>query len=394
MKKLAIVTSHPIQYNAPWFKLLARSGQIRIKVFYTWGQSQAGKKFDQEFGKEIEWDIPLLEGYEYAFVKNTSSDPGTHHFKGIINPTLNEEIAEWQPDAILVFGWSFVSHLRCMRHFHGKVPVLFRGDSTLLDERPGINRILRRSWLKWVYSHVDYALYVGTHNKNYYLKHGLKEDQLIFAPHAIDNDRFSEPDAQYRKEAAALRRQLNMAEDDLVILFAGKLGPKKNPFFLVELLKMIPDSTVKGVFVGNGSLEDELKAAAAGNHRISFLDFQNQSHMPVVYRLGDIFILPSRGPEETWGLGANEAMACGCAVMLSDKVGGAVDLVKEEKNGIVFGVDDLQKCREWVARLAADRQQLEAMKKGSRTRIDSFSYDRIVKAIEKFMAGVKQKQHI
>ncbi|MDP4148463.1 MAG: glycosyltransferase family 4 protein [Bacteroidota bacterium] len=394
MKKFAIVTSHPIQYNAPWFRLLARSGQVRVKVFYTWSQSQAGSKFDQEFGKEIEWDIPLLDGYEYTFVKNTSADPGTHHFKGIINPTLNEEIAGWQPDAILVFGWSFVSHLRCMRYFHGKVPVLFRGDSTLLDERPGINRILRRSWLKWVYSHVDYALYVGTHNKVYFLKHGLKEEQLIFAPHAIDNDRFSQPDAQYREEAAVLRKQLNMAEDDLVILFAGKLGQKKNPFFLIELLKMIPDPRVKAVFVGNGTLEGELKAAASGDPRIRFLDFQNQSHMPGIYRLGDIFILPSRGPEETWGLGANEAMASGCAVMLSEKVGGAVDLVKEGKNGIVFRVGDLQKCSDWVAQLAADRQQLDAMKNGSRSWIDSFSFDRIVKAIEKFMADVPQKQHI
>jgi glycosyltransferase involved in cell wall biosynthesis len=113
-----------------------------------------------------------------------------------------------------------------------------------------------------------------------------------------------------------------------------------------------------------------------------------------VYRLGDIFILPSRGPEETWGLGANEAMASGCAVMLSEKVGGAVDLVKEGQNGIVFRIGDLQKCSDWVSRLAADRQQLDAMKRGSRNWIDSFSFDRIVKAIEEFMASVPQKQHI
>ncbi len=41
-----------------------------------------------------------------------------------------------------------------------------------------------------------------------------------------------------------------------------------------------------------------------------FLDFQNQQKMPLVYRLCDIFVLPSMGPGETWGLAVNEAMAC------------------------------------------------------------------------------------
>src|SRR6185437_10067243 len=155
MKKLAIVTSHPIQYNAPLFKLLTEHGRLSVRVFYTWGQSSQGKKYDPHFGKDIDWDIPLLEGYDHSFVENTAKDPGTHHFKGIVNPTLNREIEGWKPDAVLVFGWSFTSHLRCMRHFYGKVPVLFRGDSTLLGEQPGLKRLMRRIFLKWVYRHVD-----------------------------------------------------------------------------------------------------------------------------------------------------------------------------------------------------------------------------------------------
>ncbi len=178
MKKLAIVTSHPIQYNAPLFALLNKCGKVIPKVFYTWHQSQAGLKYDPGFKKTIQWDLPLLEGYDFTFVRNISKDPGTHHFKGLVNPSLNEEIAAWEPDAVLVFGWSFTSHLKCIRHFHNKIPVLFRGDSTLLDEAKGVKTFLRRLFLKWVYAHVNLALYVGTNNKAYFLKHGLKEHQL------------------------------------------------------------------------------------------------------------------------------------------------------------------------------------------------------------------------
>ena len=111
-KRLAIVTTHPIQYYAPLFKMLHKRGLINIKVFYTWSQSQQGAKYDPGFGKSIEWDIPLLEGYDYTFVNNISSKPGTHHFSGIINPSLNAEIEQWNPNAILIIGWSFKSHLR------------------------------------------------------------------------------------------------------------------------------------------------------------------------------------------------------------------------------------------------------------------------------------------
>ncbi len=133
-RKIALISSHPIQYNAPLFAFLAKEPEIDLMVFYTWGEAALGPKYDPDFGKEIEWDIPLLEGYNYTFLKNTSKEPGSHHFKGIINPTLIQEIEVWAPDAVWVWGCAFDSHLKAMRYFKGKVPVWFRGDSTLLDE--------------------------------------------------------------------------------------------------------------------------------------------------------------------------------------------------------------------------------------------------------------------
>ena len=75
-KKLAIVSTHPIQYNAPLFALLTARNNISIKVFYTWGKQVLEKKYDPGFGKNINWDIPLLEGYSYSFVENSSTNPG------------------------------------------------------------------------------------------------------------------------------------------------------------------------------------------------------------------------------------------------------------------------------------------------------------------------------
>ena len=379
--KLAIVTTHPVQYNAPWFQLLARQKDISVKVFYTWGQAGQGKTFDPGFGKVIQWDVPLLNGYEFVFIRNTASDPGTHHFKGIITPGLNKEIEEWQPDSLLVFGWSFQSHLDCLRHFHGKVQLLFRGDSTLIDETGGLKTIIRRCFLRWVYRHIDIALYTGTNNKAYFVAHGLKEKQLAFVPHAIDNDRFADPEDVFAGKAKEWRAELGFTEDDIIILFAGKLEPKKAPGILLELAQRITDKRVKFLLVGNGKQEKELKEKAAPIGNIQFLDFQNQSMMPVVYRLGNVFLLPSPGPGETWGLAMNEAMACGLPVIATDKVGGAIDLIKPGENGFIFSPGDVDSLHKQLM-IYMDRAKLASMGKRSEEIISTWNFDRIVDSIQ------------
>src|SRR4051812_28847575 len=125
MKKLVIITTHPIQYNAPVFRLLTERKKLLVKVFYTW--EKGAERFDEGFGKSFKWDIPLLDGYEYTFVSNNGD-----HKKGfwdVKNPTLIEEVEKWNPDAVLIYGWNYRSHLKAMRHFKGKIKVFFRGDS-------------------------------------------------------------------------------------------------------------------------------------------------------------------------------------------------------------------------------------------------------------------------
>jgi glycosyltransferase involved in cell wall biosynthesis len=348
LKKLAIISSHPIQYNAPLFALLAKEPEMELKVFYTWGKNSIKDKYDPDFQQKIQWDIPLLEGYQYQFLDNTSKDPGSHHFYGIINPDLNAEIDKWGADMVWVWGWSFASHLNAIRYFKGKKEVWFRGDSTLLDEPLGfsIKKIFRRFFLKWVYRHVDKAFYVGTHNKAYFIKHGLQESQLVYAPHAVDSKRFESDDLDYHTKASLWRSQLGIKPHQKVLLFSGKLEPKKNPLFLLDLINSIHFKEFVVLFVGAGNMEQELKERA--NNQCVFLGFQNQSLMPVIYRMADLYILPSIGPNETWGLSINESLASGTPVFASNRCGGAIDLIQTPKQGLVIDPFQVAKVREQV----------------------------------------------
>ena len=436
MKKLAVIVSHPIQYYAPLFKLLAE--RCHLRVFYSWGRKGHENKIDKDFGKNINWDIPLLDGYDYEFLENTAKKPGSHHFKGIKNPSIIKKIQAFKPDFLLVYGWSYISHLKVLRHFKGRTPIWFRGDSTLLDEETGLKKIIRNIFLRWVYSHIDKALYVGTANKAYFKAFGLKEKQLVFAPHAVDNERFDE---NRKLEADEFRAKLNIKPEDVLILFAGKLEPKKNPELLLRAFLGLKGSKEQGVrnkeqetrsidqrlktkhqsdllppllyskkkpippddilktrneqlvtentsssehgrrtevhllFVGSGVLESSLKSQVSNlkSNYIHFLDFQNQSQMPVIYQACDLFCLPSKGPGETWGLAVNEAMAAGKAVLVSDKAGCAQDLVSKN-NGQIFKAGNIEDLSKRLQDLTNNKNRLKQIGLKSKQTIQNWSF--------------------
>jgi glycosyltransferase involved in cell wall biosynthesis len=386
MPRLAVVSTHPIQYYAPLFRRLSARDALDVNVFYGWEGPSTGD-YDPGFDEDVTWDIPLLDGYPHTFLENESDDPGTHHFQGIVTPGLVPSIEDWGPDAVLVFGWNFWSHLGALRHFHGHVPVLFRGDSTLLDETPGPRQWGRRLFLHWVYRHVDRALYVGQNNRAYFEAHGLSDDQLTWVPHAVENARFADaPEAE--EQAQRWRKEIGIAVDAPVVLFAGKLGKKKAPDVLLDTFLQLESEKAHFVVVGSGPMEDTLKTRAGGHPRVHFLGFQNQSRMPVVYRLGDVVGVPSRS--ETWGLAVNEAMACGRPVIVTERVGCAPDLV-DKANGRVVPPDDAGALQRALDGLLADRNQLQGMGDRSAERIQNWSIDVAAERTAQAVRSVVQK---
>ena len=318
MKHLAILSTHPIQYNAPLFRIIAADTDIELKVFYSKVTEEV--HFDKDFGQEVSWDIPLTEGYEHASYE-ASTKAGLTDMLGAMDG--------FRPDAVLVFGWNFPGHFATMKHFKGRVPVWFRGDSTLLDPLPFWKRWVRQAWLTYVYRHIDKAFYVGQANLRYFRWCGLQESQLVYAPHAVDNDIVMANDAERTAAALEIRKELGISETAMVFLFVGKLEALKQPMQLArafsEFVQSNPELDCHLVLVGSGILKDELHRFSNAHVRIHPVGFQNQSQMPVWYRVGDVLCLVST--TETWGLAVNEAMACGSAAIVSDRVGCGEDLI-------------------------------------------------------------------
>ncbi len=342
------------------FSYLAKYSRYSIKVFYTLG-ANSNSFIDNGFGRQENWNIDLLSGYNYEFLENTSSRPSSSTYWGINNPLLIDKILSYQPDVLIVYGWKHHSHLSVLNYFHNKIPILFRGDSTTLDDSSAffLRPFFRYVFLKWIYRKVDYALSPGTASDKYFLRSGLRKNQIIRAEHAIDNERFMSMSKKEEEQLSDLVNSLSIKPSQIVFLFAGKFIEIKNPFLLIDAFINLKKqkSNVHLLFVGNGILEKEIKKRLNDfsidiSSSITILPFQDQTQMKLLYRVADVFVLPSRS--ETWGLSINEALACGTPVIVSDKCGSSIDLVKEDENGLVFKSEDGQDLLQKMQKMCND----------------------------------------
>lgn len=360
--RLAFIVSHPIQYYVPLYRSLARREDLLIKVFFTWHSGGPNAR-DHGFKRAVAWDIPLTEGYEFELVPNVARKTGTHCFWGLRNPSLISSVTSWKPDVVHLTGYAHFSHVRAMRHFHrAGIPVLFRGDSHLLRTSYGIRWRIKLALLRRVYGWTDGCLYVGQHNADYFRKFGVPESRLFYCPHSIEVERFAEPNDTLEKEADGWRRELQIGNDRVVVLFAGKFERVKQPLALMRAFQgcAAEDPRLLLVMVGDGELGHEVRRTAVQvPETFRVLPFQNQTRMPLVYRVGHLFVLPSI--RESWGLSVNEAMACGRPALVSDGVGCGDDLVRANETGAIFPRNDWDAFCKTLIRLTRDRLRLEQM---------------------------------
>ena len=388
MRKLAIITSHPIQYYAPWFRTIASTTDIAVKVFYLWDFGVT-EQVDAGFKQAFQWDIPLLDGYEYEFVPNVSSNPGTHHFWGLQNPSIVSQVQAYNPDAVLLMNYNYASLYNFLWRWNARqVPLLFRGDSHRLLPPVGLKAWIRRRLISFIYQRFAACLYVGKANYKYFRDHGVAPSQLFFSPHAVDNDRFFAETESAHQQAIVWKQELGIPQSHRVILFAGKFEPKKRPLDLLQAFLQARLSQVALLFVGAGTLAAELKAQAAPHSQIYFAPFQNQSAMPRTYAVADVVVLPSFGVQETWGLAINEAMCLARPVIVSTHVGCAQDLVYPGQNGLIFPAGDVAALTNCLREVFSDLQRLQVWGTQSRQIISRYSYVQATAGLRQGLAGV------
>jgi glycosyltransferase involved in cell wall biosynthesis len=332
-QRLGILASHPIQYYAPLYRELAR--HVDLHVYYSHRQTAEGQAA-AGFGIGFEWDIDLLSGYSNEFLSNVARRPDVSRFLGCDNPAISGKIRAGGYDAFLVMGWYLKAYWQAIRACRrNAVPVLVRGDSRLGTSRSWLKSQAKAIVYPRLLRQFDACLYVGRDSRDYFAHYGVPDSRLFFAPHCVDNDRFAAQVSGVARMQA--RRNLAIPVSGKIALFVGKLVDNKRPLDLVDASAIMNKRgvPVQVVIAGDGPMRGKVEAAARSRGvSLTLLGFRNQSELPAIYRAADVLVLPSAS--ETWGLAANEALACGTPVIVSDRAGCARDLVSPVKTGAVY----------------------------------------------------------
>lgn len=335
--RLAILTTHPIQYYGPLFRELAR--RLDIEVFFA-HRASPEEQARAGFGHPFDWDLDLTEGYAHAFLANVARVPGVDAFLGCDTPEIGDRLRQGGFDALLLTGWASKTYLQGLYGAKRiQLPVIVRGDSHLGMPRPWATSRLKACLYPAFLRLFDAAAYVGARSRAYYAHFGYPARRLFFSPHCVDTERFAA--GATRTARAGLRAQLGLGEATPVALFVGKLIRRKRPLDLVDACARCRDRgmPIEVMVAGSGPLDDALAASAAAagvpTHR---LGFRNQTQLPEVYAAADCTVLPS--DIESWGLVANESLACNRPVVISDACGCVPDLTQDPAAGEAFRTGD------------------------------------------------------
>jgi glycosyltransferase involved in cell wall biosynthesis len=342
---LAIVTSHPIQYQAPLWRELAAAG-IDFEVWFLTPHA-VRPTYDREFGRTFAWDSDLLSGYPHRFLP---VKPGWRldRFNGVrLGQGWAALLKERGVTHLWVEGWRFLEFWKAIRAARRNgIEVWLRGETTDLARRRGVREVLRRAVLRWLFRQISCFLCVGTANRRFYLSHGVPDAKLRSAPYGVDHARFRQAATELRPRRTYWRARWNIAPHAIVLLFCGKLIAKKRPLDLIAAAQLAASGVSRPLhllFAGDGGLAPEVQAALArGKVPGTITGFLNQTEIPAAYVAADCLVLPSDAGE-TWGLVVNEALACGLPVIVSDRCGCAEDLAQPLGNQHVFTCGDLTK---------------------------------------------------
>ncbi|HVT96423.1 MAG TPA: glycosyltransferase family 4 protein [Acidobacteriaceae bacterium] len=389
--RLAYFVSHPIQYQAPLLRRIAQEPDIDLTVFFSSDLSVRGY-MDSGFGVQVQWDVPLLEGYKYEFLPRIGGGD-TLGFARPLNWGIFNRLRKGRFDVVWVFGYSRLANLQAILAARLlRLPVILRAESNLHDHvRSKPVLIAKDRLFAFLRNSVSCVVPIGKKNRAYW-EHYFGENFPSFTmPYAVDNGFFQQRAREAAHEREDFRRQLKLEPGRPVILYASKLQSRKRCIDLIEAyIRLAPargaDPAAYLLIVGDGVERANLEARVrdSGLSSIHFLGFRNQTDLPRFYDLCDAFVLPSYN--ETWGLVVNEVMNAGRPVIVTDQVGCQPDLVHDGVNGFVypaFNVDALSQC---LRSLLENADLRATMGENSLRIIRQYGFDQDVDALRRALA--------
>jgi len=353
MQKLLVLQTHPIQYYAPVYRVLAERAKLNLVVVYL---TDAGARahFDPGFNRQVAWDIDLLSGYRCRILQPGSEWNG-RGFLGADDKAIDKILREERPDWILLYGYASLMNWRTWWHARrNDVRILYGSDSNIrTDPATGVFRqYLKRLVLQTYFGGVCGFLSPSEANRAYLTRYGAPAGKIKWSPFAIDLARFHQADLPATRK--------------FMFVWTGKfIGLKRCTDYLLALQNLRAAGLVfKALLVGDGPESRLLATLSTSLQESGHLEetgFVNQSDMPNVLASAEVFVFTSE--KESYGIAATEAAACGNALIVADSIGcvGTGGSAQPGKNALTYPAGDVRALTESMRQLIENRDRLRKM---------------------------------
>lgn len=370
-KKIVIIARVWNPYNHARFNEIVRTNQVELVIFFQIKQSKY-RKWQHHKSNNL---------YRYLFLKGVSLNLSTNTaFEFNINYTVYRELERENPDRIIVIDWDSLTTLLSIIYAKiTKTEIILWAGSTKYEKT--YLRTISLYYVKLLLHCFDGFISYGTASEEYLRMLGVTKKVEHFY-NTIDIDYFVSKGRLSSTERRIEKEKIGMKHDSRVIIFSGRLVKIKCVDLLIKAFILLNKefTKVELLIVGDGPEKRRLMKIAEENKCIHFLGHQDIEQLPKLYGISDILVLPSIS--ESWGLVVNEAMACGCAIIVSHVCGCSRDLIKD--NGIVIEGGNLDSLNNGLRQILFSERRLEWMKERSIEIIDNFRPELLVKKISFF----------
>lgn len=247
-------------------------------------------------------------------------------------------IKENNISAIALGGYNDLGRIHILlRGLLSHTPLFLFSDSNFQrEQRSGLRHLVKRVLIPPIVKRFDVVFVPGTNGRKYYRYYGVPDDRIIPFPLEVDYDAITSLDDGSVRASA---EQYQLAAERKRFVYCGRMEGEKRPDIAIHAFVAIADQIPEWdlVMVGDGEMMKELQEYIPNRlrHRVLWLGFLgDQRQIAAIYRNCHALVLSSE--KEQWGLVLNEATASGIAVIASDKVGAAPELVQVDRNGLTF----------------------------------------------------------
>src|ERR1041384_986261 len=125
---LAILTTHPIQYQIPIWRALAEETSVPFEVWYLTDHGTR-PSYDKQFGKTFAWDIDTLSGYPHRFLQ-VNHKPNVSSFGKLrLAESLHRRIKDYGVRALWINGWQVAAYWQAVWQAQtAGIPIWLRGE--------------------------------------------------------------------------------------------------------------------------------------------------------------------------------------------------------------------------------------------------------------------------